>query len=875
MKKLFLVVVALGLLLSQSCKDEKEISIEIDKVVLNKANLLLVVGSKAELKATIEPSQVLNQTLVWKSLDPTIATVDENGVVVAAKVGETIISVSTPNKKTAECKVIVISDEVSSIILNTHKETLTIGKEIQLEASIKPLTAKDKTVLWSSKDSNIATVTSEGIVKAVDNGIVEIYAKAVNGLCDTCIITVETSVASVSFADKKTTIVVGNKKEVKATVSPENASDKSLIWKSSDDKIAKVGITGEVTAIRKGSAKITATSNNGKFAEITIEVVDAVVNPTAIKFANATQTLKVGGFSTYSVEYTPSNATNTELVWSSENVEIATVDNTGKVTAVKVGEVKIIAKLKSDNSIQASFVIKVVAEDILVSSITLDVNTLEMNTGDTDIIKYSVLPINATDKAITWISSNTNVATVEDGVVTAITAGTTKITAKSSNGETAICDVTVKEKSAVIEVESIRCNKPEVEVIIGAYDIVRVSFTALPEEAIDKSLTYTSSDESICTVSVTGKINAVKEGVATITAKSNNGKTAECKVVVKRKVVEIKAIYIEVPYGSKNIGDVFNVTASFYPKNPDDTFLTWSTSDNKIATIDQKGNVTCIKDGKVKIIATAKNGVVAEEEIEINDVQITKIKFDELEFSILKGESHQFKPSIFPYEAKDQKLEWTSSSEEIATITEDGVLNAIKEGKTTITAKAKSGISATCEVIVIGEIVKVTSMEWKYTPKSILYIGEVQYFFVMFTPENATNQDVVWSSSDESIATVSSLGGVEPIKAGKFTLTATSVDNNKVSVSAEIVVSADVIEVESIEVKSYTEKEIKVGEEKSIYIKVNPKGASDKGITYTSSDNSIATTDGKYITGVAPGKVTITITAPNGVNTSYEMTVIE
>ena len=163
-------------------------------------------------------------------------------------------------------------------------------------------------------------------------------------------------------------------------------------------------------------------------------------------------------------------------------------------------------------------------KDVAVTSVSLDKTSLTLEVGESYTLVVTVSPSNATDKSITWSSTNSSVASVSGGKVTAKSEGTTTITAEAHNGKTATCTVTVNEPTQeVIEVTSVSLNKTSLTLEIGESETLTA--TVSPSNATDKSVTWTSSAQSVATVA-NGKITAIGSGTATITATTSNGKTA-------------------------------------------------------------------------------------------------------------------------------------------------------------------------------------------------------------------------------------------------------------------------------------------------------------------------------------------------------------
>ena len=167
---------------------------------------------------------------------------------------------------------------------------------------------------------------------------------------------------------------------------------------------------------------------------------------------------------------------------------------------------------------------------VAVSAITLDANSLELQEGDSQSLTATISPSNANNKKVLWISSNSSVATVAEGVVTAVKAGQATITAKSDDGgKTATCEVTVVAKAVLVE--SVSLDKTSVELKEG--EEVSLTATVKPGNATNKNVIWSSSNETVASVT-DGKVSALKSGETTITVTTEDGaKTAECKITVK------------------------------------------------------------------------------------------------------------------------------------------------------------------------------------------------------------------------------------------------------------------------------------------------------------------------------------------------------
>ncbi len=249
----------------------------------------------------------------------------------------------------------------------------------------------------------------------------------------------------------------------------------------------------------------------------------------SIKLSTSSLELTVGDQKSLNATVSPSNATNKKITWASSRPNVASVTIDGIVEGISAGSAVITAT--SANGIKANCDIVVKEKVTPVTSLTLDRTTLTMTEGDTQTLSATVKPDNATDKTVTWSSSNTAVATVDGGKVTAVAPGTATITAKAGD-KTATCAVTVEKK--VVPVTSVSLDRTTLTMTEG--DTQTLSATVKPENATDKTVTWSSSNTAVATVDG-GKVTAVAPGTATITAKAGD-KTATCAVTVNQKIVD-------------------------------------------------------------------------------------------------------------------------------------------------------------------------------------------------------------------------------------------------------------------------------------------------------------------------------------------------
>ena len=497
----------------------------------------------------------------------------------------------------------------------------------------------------------------------------------------------EVAVSSISLGQTTAEMLIGETVQLTATILPSNATDKSVTWASSKQSVATISNNGLITAVAEGQSTITA-SAGGKSATCLVTVSSGFVAVVSISLDRESITLEEEGSTTLVATVKPDDATDKSVAWSSSNTSIATVDQSGKVTAVKEGSATITARA-SDKQATCSVTVK--KKVIAVTSVTLNKTELSLNKGQSETLTATVKPDNATDKSVTWSSSNNEVATVDsNGKVTAVAGGNATITAKAGEQQ-ATCAVAVN-----VPLESISLNKTELALNKGQSE--SLTATVKPDDATDKTVTWSSSNTGVTTVDSNGKVTAVGGGNATITAKAGD-KQATCAVTV---TVPVESITLDKTNVTLEEGESITLSATITPEDATDKSITWSSSANSIATVDQSGKVTAIKEGTATISAKV-GGKQASCEITVNKkvIQVTSITLDKEELTVFVGNQATLTATVKPDDATDKTITWTSSNTSAATV-ENGVIKGVGTGRTTITVTAGNQ-SATCSVLVVKD----------------------------------------------------------------------------------------------------------------------------------------------------------------------------
>ena len=420
---------------------------------------------------------------------------------------------------------------------------------------------------------------------------------------------------------------------------------------------------------------------------------DSTVNPTSISVSPSSLTLNVGSSYTLAKSVTPSNAT-TSYTWSSSNTSVATVSN-GKVTAKKAGTANI--TVKTSNGKTASCYVTVKSTAVAPTSVSLNKTSLTLGAGESYTLIKSVTPSNAST-SYTWSSSNTSVATVSNGKITAKKAGTANITVKTSNGKTATCKLTVKSApmSVAISPSSLTLGYGE------SYNISGITNS----NSWSTSFSWTSSNSNVAVVTGTtankARITAKGVGTATITIRTYNGKTATCKLTVKPAPTSVKLSTSNLTLG---VGENFEISqtsnSGSYAKD-----FTWSSSNTKVATIAgttaNRAKITAKAVGTTTITIRTYNGKTATCKLTVKSAP-TSVKLSATNITLKKGQTYTIS-EITNSGSYAKSFAWSSSNTSVATVAKSNantaVITAKVKGTATITIRTYNGKTATCKVTV-------------------------------------------------------------------------------------------------------------------------------------------------------------------------------
>jgi uncharacterized protein YjdB len=841
-------------------------------VSLDRTTLSMYEGGTDQLVATVTPENADDASLLWTSSAPDVVLVTTEGKLLALAPGKADITVTTVDGGfSAACKVTVQEVKME---LKPPTLDILIGDESDIQVTLEnQLEGVSVNIRWYSTDESIVTVDDKGHVKALALGDAVICAATEKGKTAFCKVHVRDRITSVDVKapDGAKVVSVGSTLQLTAEVTPSDLPGMEITWKSSDTSVATVSADGLVSGKSQGTVTITVTVKNGPETK-TVDYEIAVVKPvTKVSVTPSTLELYVGDVidmgKSLTVTVEPADTEYAGFKYTTSTPGIISVSE-GKIEGVKVGSVTLYITPNSANPDKLKAEVKVTVK-AKVEGITIQGgDTRTISVKKTVQLKATITPSNASQE-VTWSSSKPAVATVNaNGLVTGVTAGTAEITATSKDDPSFkdVCTVTVNN----IPVSSVELDKTTLSLTEG--ETYTLKATVKPDDAADKTPTWTSSNTAVATVSSEGVVTAVKAGTATITAKCGE-KTATCTVTVQAKFVNVTGVTLDKETMSLGVGSSAQLTATVLPANANNKALKWSVSSSAVSVTSQ-GNVATVtarSAGEATVtVETIDGGFTKECKVTVF-VPVTSITLSQTSATIAYGQTLSLTATVAPTNATDPTLEWSSDKPTVASVT-DGVVKAgSTAGTATITAKSKSNpsVTATCKVTVKSEIILVNKIT--ISPSSLnLSLNETAKLTATISPSNADDKTIIWSVPQGAVASVDQNGNVTAVREGQSRIIAKSADGNAQAWVSVVVTKVAVTGF----ALSPTTLTLKVGETYDLQTTFVPSNASIRKVSWSSKSTSVATVDANgRVTAKAAGTATIVAKPTDATSLQKECTV--
>lgn len=557
------------------------------------------------------------------------------------------------------------------------------------------------------------------------------------------------------------------------------------------------------------------------------------------------------------LKHTPHNAPLGMVKWSETNPIAAWANNLGKVYAWGVGESIITAETQIEGEwVSASC--HVTVREVKMISLRLDTTEHVMALGEKRTLNAIYEPSNASFTDLSWRSSDENVATVnEHGEVSAKHFGECTISvANRDSSLTAQCLIVV----APTEMTSLQLSETTLDIELGKYHRLKATFE--PADATYKKLSWSSSDESVATVT-DGQVNAVGVGECVISVtNSDESLTAEC--LVKVYIVEMASLNLNETKREIAFGECkkFDLKATYTPSEVTYPTLYWSSSDESVAVV-SGGTVEIVGVGSCVISVTNKNKTVAAQcEVKVYIQEITTITVPAAKV-MERGESFILEATYAPSFVSPgcDNLYWESSDESVAAVNkETGEVTCIGVGECIITVgNTYNDVIATCRLTVLPISVKSISLG---KTSLTMIAGQTQNLSCTIIPSDAANKEVKWESSDNSVATVSEDGEVTAISKGEAIIKVTALDGSGCSAECNITVMDNgdyymdyYVKIECSDIKfmsgymGYCNFNVKIankGEVEIILDKIEVRSPDNRVLYSNNCEDAIIAPDGDY-----------------------------
>lgn len=765
--------------------------------------------AEADITASVYPPRTSDPSFTWSSSDEALVRIDDKGHVTARDITpymKPVMLKAVANERNASGE--LLSDECEVVVLNSVKgisitrdgvgiSVLSInkGETVNLKAKLVPENVSFGEVNWTSLNEGVATIDSEGRLTGKGGGQTSIIATTSDGKTAVCTVSVVVPITSVSISEvEKGSTVEMNETQVKefaVTLSPADATE-TLVWKSGNDKSVSVlagnaaggGLTCKIVAIKATDSSIivSAETNGGnRLFNFYVRVKCPVTN---VQVVEKNVVLEKGKSATLTAKSYPDRASQ-KIEWTSDNSNIVSVTNssTGEIKAVAEGEVKVWAKSVENGTVRDYTTVKVLSSVVPVESVTITSAPYQINVGETVTLNATVLPQNATSKSLTWTSSAPGVARVVNssfGMVEGISAGTATITATATDGSgksaSVILTVVGSQPQPDTHVTGVSIS-PSGSVTLTVGSSKKFTATVVPSNASDKYVSWSVGDRNVATVDSGGNVQAVGAGTTVVTVKTRDGGyTASCTVNVEKKP-ELESIRLEPQTVSLYTGQKYSQLKAVYtPAGIIPEMSIWRSSNSSVAKVDNYGIIEALSPGSTKITLVA-DGITSNPcVVNVSNkptYSISNVGSDGLKINV--GEAYQLEVTFNPPEASYLKLAWDFKNTGTPVLqVEDGKVLGLKKGSATVyvwidgVEEPRKGKACRVEV----NAVLPESMSLDRSALTVK-VGESIELSPVFRPVNTTDKSATWSSSDNSVVTVSN--GVVTAKAeGTAVITATA-----------------------------------------------------------------------------------------------------
>ena len=667
--------------------------VPVARVEVTPATNAVVVGQTTQLTAHLEDAAgglLTDRVITWSTSNASVATVTSEGLVTAIAAGAATIT-ATSEGRSGSASITVNRRPVSAVIVSPGQVTLFPRQTVQLSALVtddRGQVLAGRPVSFSSNNSQVATVSAQGLVTGIGAGTATITATS-EGTTGTATITIAPDpVAFVEVSPASGSIVVGNTAQLTAIPRSVNGlalAGRTVTWSSSTPALASVSASGVVTGLAPGNAVIIATVEGKQgSAAITVRAV-----PVASVSVTPTSATTVVGQSV-SLTAVPRDAAGNPLTgrvvgWASSDNAIATVSSSGVVTGVASGTVTITAS--SDGQ---SGTATVTVTSVPVASVAVTPATTTVTVGQTVQLAATARDASGqtlTGRAVTWTSASPGIASVSgSGLVSGVSAGSTTITATIDGvpGATTVTVGPVPIGTVSVSPSTVTLNPGQTSPLSATVRDANGGTMA------NAQVSWTSSNSGVATVTSSGVVTAMAPGSATITA-SSGGVSGSATVTVAP--LPVGTVSVSPSTVTLNPGQTSTLTATVRDANGGtmtNAQVSWTSSNSAVATVTSSGVVTAVASGSATIRASS-GGVSGTATVTVTAPAVARIVITPSKPRVEERKTIQLTATA--YDAANNVITgltftWTSSNTNRATVSSTGLVTGLREGNVTITASA-------------------------------------------------------------------------------------------------------------------------------------------------------------------------------------------
>ena len=625
-----------------------------------------------------------------------------------------------------------VEEETASIEFKEAEYQMLVGEEKNISSELVINNSSEKPA-WSLSDEDVASISAEGKLTALAAGEVTVTATIAN-LKASCRVSISDLEAKSITINSPKTLVVDEQRAVTVSVKPEKYNKENLVWE----------FTASDKALEFEATKVNASEYNVKFTtfvkggKLTIKVSDS---KSELSQTSEIEVMK-GGVPAEKVEVKMPDQL-TETIWASvtavvepasyqpENLEwefVPSSEELGfkyeKVSAleyrvsfskyVRNGSVTImVTDGISMNFAQGTISARMYPADGI-SSLSLSPETLRLKAEDEPYqLKVLAEPADYDPLLLKWTSADEKVVTVSDGIVTVVGEGKTFVTVQDIvSKKEASCQVAVVKSSEYVNVKKIDLDQTNLSMRVGEKDIqltaicyddagnIVENYSELEWSA--EQVEMESGKVTVVEVSQQGVVTAKNAGTTIVTVRDKvlTNIKAICHVSVAPAPIKVQEVKLLPEAKVISVGKSFQLETIISPADAEDKSLKFTSSDDKVVTVDAQGMVTGVANGSAYVRATSSNGVHGECEVTVTDAWV---EFDSPKVTLVVGEERTLKAKVMPETLDGGAMTWSSSSANTVSVDQNGKVKGLAAGDSEIKVVTAKGIEGVCPVTVVND----------------------------------------------------------------------------------------------------------------------------------------------------------------------------